>query len=1052
MDSSNELHAEGPRFETPGLRVRLKADRSKFGVTTGRTKQAGPWTMVQVEFGPNDRKFKRDQELEAIPDQEEDVRDLLAQRKWSGPATLRRTLALEKIRGELTDVFYSMESSRTDFYPHQFKPVMKFVESPTGRILIADEVGLGKTIEAIYLWKEIEAREHAKRLLIICPSMLRIKWRDDLQRLFGIEADIVDARKLEERLTRARSSPGTNNFILIASFEAARPPRNYGDDEASRQTNPRAAIGRLLRAVSDEDDEPLIDLVVIDEAHYMRNPSTLTHALGRLLSDASRHLALLTATPVQLGSENLFNLMRLLDPYSFEDAHQFDRMLQANSPVVAAQRHVWRTRPDLTAAARSLDAASTNVYFQNDRVLPALAEELRATKHLSPARRVEIGRRLEARSLISPYITRSRKRDVIPDRVFRDPMTLSVSFSPEERQTYERVTRVLRDRSYGLEGVSVFALISRQRQMASSLPAALYGWHEQDILEEIAWEDFGGLITPGQDELPELPEIDISLAGELEEKDSKYLKLRDEYLRPLILKHPNEKVIIFAFFRGTLTYLQRRLEADGFDTALIMGSDKRSREERNEVLKRFADPEGPSILLSSEVGSEGIDLQFCRSLVNYDLPWNPMRVEQRIGRIDRLGQKAERISIVNLFVEDTIEDRILERLYDRIGVFRETIGDLEQILGDVSEDILESLFNPRLTDEQREKFAEEKLHAIEYLKQEQDRLESQAVNLIGFSDYLMDSINDARAAGRWLSPEELFALVDDFFEAYFPGTLIEPVVDRAHQAKISLSTEARHDLAALVARTRTTRRTRLDTAASPITCVFDPRAGGTVPRGAEIIDPMHPLIRWIEEKRAVEDAPTTPPVAIELSGSDTDIPPGLYAYACQRWDLKGIRRESIIAYQAVAVSTGISLDPTEAERLVVTASRRGQRLPHGAVSESDLRSALECYKRCEDGLGNEFHERSVEFKLENAHRASQQRTSAERLAERKIADLDQRIKKLQSEGKERGAALFKTQVNKQREHLESKLQRIGVGSHVDPTFTDLAGGLIFVTRVVRCQM
>ena len=141
--------------------------------------------MVQVEFGPGDRQYKRSQDLEAVPEQDEDLRELLAQRKWSGPATLRRALALEKVRGELTDVFYSMESSRTDFYPHQFKPVMKFVESPTGRILIADEVGLGKTIEAIYLWREIEAREQARRLLVICPSMLRMKWRDDLQRLFA---------------------------------------------------------------------------------------------------------------------------------------------------------------------------------------------------------------------------------------------------------------------------------------------------------------------------------------------------------------------------------------------------------------------------------------------------------------------------------------------------------------------------------------------------------------------------------------------------------------------------------------------------------------------------------------------------------------------------------------------------------------------------------------------------------------------------------------------------------------------------------------------------
>ena len=190
----------------------------------------------------------------------------------------------------------------------------------------------------------------------------------------------------------------------------------------------------------------------------------------------------------------------------------------------------------------------------------------------------------------------------------------------------------------------------------------------------------------------------------------------------------------------------------------------------------------------------------------------------------------------------------MERLYNRIGVFKETIGDLEQILGDVSEDLLERLFNPRLTDKEREEIAEQTLHAIENRRQEQYHLESQAANLIGFSDYLMESINDARAAGRWLSPEELFTLVEDFFEAYFAGTLIEPIEDRPHQARISLSAEARHDLAGFVARTRLTRRTRLGISTSPITCVFDPRAGGTVPRGAEIIDPIHPLIRWIEDE------------------------------------------------------------------------------------------------------------------------------------------------------------------------------------------------------------
>lgn len=240
---------------------------------------------------------------------------------------------MEKIRGQLTDVFYSMESSRTDFFPHQFKPVMKFVESPTGRILIADEVGLGKTIEAIYLWREVQARERAKRLLIVCPSMLREKWRADMDRLFSLEAEIVDAKGLRDRLQKARATPDRTSFALIASFDAARPPRDFLEDSV---TGPRADIARLLHEVSSGGDDPLLDLVVVDEAHYMRNANTLIYRLGLLLGDASRHLALLTATPIQIGSENLYNLMRLLDQDVVEDIQQFDAMLQANAPIVEA--------------------------------------------------------------------------------------------------------------------------------------------------------------------------------------------------------------------------------------------------------------------------------------------------------------------------------------------------------------------------------------------------------------------------------------------------------------------------------------------------------------------------------------------------------------------------------------------------------------------------------------------------------------------------------------------------------------------------------------------
>jgi superfamily II DNA/RNA helicase len=148
-----------------------------------------------------------------------------------------------------------------------------------------------------------------------------------------------------------------------------------------------------------------------------------------------------------------------------------------------------------------------------------------------------------------------------------------------------------------------------------------------------------------------------------------------------------------------------------------------------------------SVLLSSEVGSEGVDLQFCRFLINYDLPWNPMRVEQRIGRIDRLGQKYENISIIHFIINNTIEEKILTRLYERINIFKESIGDLQEILGEQTEQLVKDLLNPNLSDEQREIEAERIFVAIENEKQEQTKMESEAINLVAFSNYILESIS-----------------------------------------------------------------------------------------------------------------------------------------------------------------------------------------------------------------------------------------------------------------------------------------------------------------------
>ena len=648
--------------DAAGQTVRLRDNPGRQGTTTGRTRQVGSFLMVEVDFGPNEKLFKRYDLLELI-DTDEEMFDLLSGGRFGGPRDLRRILTFEKIKGDLTNVFYSMEASNTTFYPHQFKPVLKFIESPVGRLLIADEVGLGKTIESVYIWKELQARQDARRLLVVCPAMLREKWRGDLRNRFNISADIVEAKRLLDVLSDLSQRGGNESFTYIVSLEALRPPRDFED---LKKASVRARLARLLDENTASEEFALFDLVILDEAHYLRNPTTASNRLGRLLREAAHHMVLLTATPVQIASDNLYQLIRLVDPDEFYDSRLFSEMLSANGPVIDALRCLWRQPPDLARAAEAIKEAMSSAYFAGDAVLKRIGEHM-LTIGSDSEKRIELARMLEARSLLGQYMVRSRKREVLERKVERTAQVLKVRFSEIEREIYDRVTDRIKAQSVGRSGVSLFALIARQRQMASSLVAALESWQGKSLLEELLWEDLGrslglegqqfsdvdancespedilqGLGSSGSEEKP-AREVDFEA---LEAADTKYAKLRD-FLRGQLKQSKAEKFVVFAFFRGTLQYLARRLERDGIRAGLIMGAMGNA---KDEILQEFSRPEGPSVLLSSEIGSEGIDLQFCRFIVNYDLPWNPMRVEQRIGRLDRLGQKAERISIINLAV------------------------------------------------------------------------------------------------------------------------------------------------------------------------------------------------------------------------------------------------------------------------------------------------------------------------------------------------------------------------------------------------------------------
>lgn len=1024
----------------PQQKVRLIDNPGREGVTTGRTRGAGSQLLVQVAFGSSAVSYHYADQLE-LCDETEDLFELLEQARFEGPADLRRRFTFEKLDGHLTNFFFSMESSNTEFFPHQFKPVLKFLESPVGRLLIADEVGLGKTIESMFIWKELQARVEARRLLIVCPAMLREKWRTDLRVRFGMEAEIVSADRILEKLNGFLTHGTPHSFSLITSLEGLRPPANY---EQPERTGARAALARLLDQASTLNEEKPLDLVIIDEAHYLRNASTANHRLGNLLRDAARHLVLLTATPIQIHSQNLYQLLRLISPEDFYNIELFDDMLRANEPVVQALRCLWQRPPNLSGAIMEIRRASRNRYFSGHPVLARVQEQLAQLESADRAGLVRMGQLLENCSLLGQFMTRSRKRDVLPNRVKREATTLQVHFSEYEQHVYKHLSQRIRQQTRGLEGISFFSLVARQRQMASSLVAALSGWQRQGLLDELLWEDLGTITSASEPENEDgmnfSLELDVDL-DRLEALDTKYNQLI-AWLKPLLQQNPRERLVIFAYFRETLKYLQRRLMYDGILTALIMGD---MGDAKWDTIHNFRRDDGPNVLLSSEVGSEGIDLQFCRILINYDLPWNPMRVEQRIGRLDRLGQASERIAIVNLSLQDTIEERILQRLYDRIGIFQQSIGDMEEILGEVTGELLEDLFRSELNDVERERQAEDRLRALEQNRLEQSRLEDEAVHLLAFSDYILDSVRSSQEQGRYVLPEEVHHFVADYFERQYPGTLLRPSkIPGAFE--LNLSPEARVAFQLFLSGHRSVTQTRLHQSNTPVLCIFSPRRAQRLDVAHERLEPTHPLLLWIRAQYEQGASRFHPAIAVELKKTDNKLLPGHYAFMAHRWKFEGLRTEHRLVYQVYALEEQTLLSPDISEALVHEAGMKGELYGNAAQRIPDRSQMLQGIAMADDALFSRFDQAASEFKAENASRCNVQEKNAQSYFQRKESELRSRLERFRALGQTRVIPATEGLLRSEEKALQVKLERIRQRKKMETSAEQLVAGVICISR------
>ena len=734
----------------------------------------GQW-IYKVQFG-NATKGIADTELELLPDFT-DAWDDMRNGIYGNAEAFRTLMTFERLRRPPSPIAASFGSAKAAFYPFQFKPLLKFLENPKKRLLIADDVGLGKTIEAGYIVRELKNQVNIDRVLLVVPSRLRSKWHTEMERRFGERFDIVSGQHIAALRKKIEKDQVLDRFYWIVSLESTRSDN----------------VIKFL-----EDLQPSIDIVVVDEAHRMRNTGTLQNRLGRALSACAEHMIMLTATPVQTGLDNLFRLLNILDSSEFHDARLFSEQCEANRAIVRAATAMRSKPPAVEVALEALNEAENNPYTRpltSSNFYASLVERCSKAESLSRESLVELQRDINELSLTGQIVSRTRKAEVIADRTLREALTVKIHFTEAEKAFYAKVEQLCQIMTPDLSSWGhTLAVLQWYRATASCIPAAANRFREKissgldlngEVSEEFDEDEeflFGSPKAVQNSREPlnaTLSEI-TSAIDLLTDQDSKY-ELLAKTLREIWKEEPHSepvrKVVLFAYFKPTLAYLDNRLNGEGIKTRLITGDIPIP--EREARIEEFSVDSNIRVLLSSEVGSEGLDLQFASVVVNYDLPWNPMVVEQRIGRVDRIGQSAEKILIVNMVASETIEEHILLRLYDRIGIFNDTIGEIDPILGDTVEKLASEALQGQLTPDQQQKLAEDSADAMVNQRNEAQSLAESTDSLLAADQSFLDEIDELVGRRKIPSGSELYAYVKGFLMSRFNGVRFpQSLVDR----------------------------------------------------------------------------------------------------------------------------------------------------------------------------------------------------------------------------------------------------------------------------------
>jgi len=763
---------------------------------------------ISYEFLKNDGKVVQIFESEIYSKYETPIETLIKRQKFDPSLNF-----LIKYWANLFHTYYTsyrvkcITNSRLSLMPHQVNVAHRLAEEYFSRIILADEVGLGKTIEAGIYVKEMMARNLAERILIIVPASLQKQWQFEMANKFNIHFKIYDGKKIRKlkrkgsyRHAEILHNPFYYDNLIICSLQFARNKKYI----------------ELLSNIS-------WDIVIFDEAHHLRRyltnaktgnyRETLNYELARKISLNSESLLLLTATPLQLHSFELYSLIELIHPEVFKNFGDFEHFRKNKSFINLLIANLTNVdRLNNFEVKNTIKLLKDLGYIDKRESYIQIVANLKINDY-----KYDLVKKIEIDHTLSKFLIRNRKKNVFTKefRTNRIVKTIIVIPTQSELEIYDEIrlylAKIYNSSLSNKKNVGIGFVITTLQKLLTSSKFAFLKSLERRLKDIERFKNF--FLSPDaiKEENPEYYEleleeqyIDSEINGIFRNKskkeindetinllnherilkefydklmklpyDSKSDKLLD-LLNQIFRINPHEKVIIFTQFVDTLKFLKRIIEEQNrnYDVELFYGGLDKT--QKDEAVEKFRSSSQLGILLSTEIGGEGRNFQFCRIMINYDLPWNPMKLEQRIGRLDRIGQKSLEIYIYNFFMEGTVETDVIHALVKRINLFEESIGILEPIIGIIEKDFKNVLFAE--DDGKKRKNLNKFYRTLDEEIRKAKEIEMQLDDLmIDKRSFQMEGLVSSLASNRnvKLTHNELYLLFRNFFKLknHFYGTL-----------------------------------------------------------------------------------------------------------------------------------------------------------------------------------------------------------------------------------------------------------------------------------------